>query len=343
MPRYSIIIATYNRAEYVKKTIDSLLRQTLCDFEIIVCDDGSTDSTTKILENYGNKIRVVHTERKGPGGARNAGICVAAGEYISCLDSDDIWTPWTLECIDKIVCQREGQIAVYLRPVYYRDGQPVEALISRVPLAYRTFESYFDTPSRTACGATLIGAIPKNVFHEVGGFVEGLLNAEDRDLALRMASKLMFAIIDSPSTVLYREHPGQVTRNMERNVRSWTAVAERARRGDYGELRSHDRATAKVIQLLMEYAILILQLSGMWLQGIFFYREVLRIVWSCRKFMLWHRLNDDYYIRYPMILKTQRAWKKFSLYYPVILILTMVSRQAHKMANTLICGVRTAG
>ena len=92
MPKISIIIPVYNTEEYLKKCIDSLIYQSLEDIEIICVNDGSTDNSQEILENYSKKdarIKVLSQENKKQGAARNKGMEIATGEYIGYVDSDD--------------------------------------------------------------------------------------------------------------------------------------------------------------------------------------------------------------------------------------------------------------
>lgn len=96
-PRVSVIIPTYNRVSYIRRAIDSVLSQTYRDFEVIVVDDGSSDSTKDVVAGYGAAVRYVFQQNQGPGAARNHGIRVAAGAYLAFLDSDDAWLPNFLE------------------------------------------------------------------------------------------------------------------------------------------------------------------------------------------------------------------------------------------------------
>jgi len=92
MPEVSVVIPTYNRQHLVQQTIDSVLRQTFRDWELIVVDDGSTDDTSDVLsERYGSRIRYVYQRNQGESAARNHGIELAHGQYIAFLDSDDLW------------------------------------------------------------------------------------------------------------------------------------------------------------------------------------------------------------------------------------------------------------
>lgn len=91
MTKVSVIIPVYNVEKYLRKCVDSVLNQTLDDLEIILVDDGSTDGSAKICDEYGKKtnVKVIHQKNAGASAARNAGIKVATGEYLGFVDSDD--------------------------------------------------------------------------------------------------------------------------------------------------------------------------------------------------------------------------------------------------------------
>jgi glycosyltransferase involved in cell wall biosynthesis len=92
MPKVSVIIPTYNRAEMVKEAISSVLAQTLSDLEVIVVDDGSADHTRQTVESLNDgRVQYFYKENGGPASARNFGLSKAKGEYITFLDSDDYW------------------------------------------------------------------------------------------------------------------------------------------------------------------------------------------------------------------------------------------------------------
>lgn len=95
-PKVSIIIPIYNTAKYLDTCLNSILKQTYQNLEIILVDDGSTDDTSKIIDNYAKKnkrIIVFHQKNRGQSAARNAGIKLATGDYISFIDSDDTVKP----------------------------------------------------------------------------------------------------------------------------------------------------------------------------------------------------------------------------------------------------------
>lgn len=91
IPLVSVVIPTYNQPAYLMEAIDSVLNQTMKDFEIIVVNDGSTDDTLNHLAKYGEGIQVITQENAWIGAARNRGIAAARGKYIALLDHDDLW------------------------------------------------------------------------------------------------------------------------------------------------------------------------------------------------------------------------------------------------------------
>jgi len=91
LPQVSVIIPSYNSGSWIRECVNSVLRQSYPNLEIIVVDDGSQDSTSQILSEFDGKIRFMQFEHRGVGAARNAAIEAAGGEFIAFLDSDDLW------------------------------------------------------------------------------------------------------------------------------------------------------------------------------------------------------------------------------------------------------------
>jgi glycosyltransferase involved in cell wall biosynthesis len=99
MSRVSVIIPVRNGAATIGRTVGSALRQEPEPPEVIVVNDGSTDCTSRILDGYGDRIKVLHQRNRGPSAARNVGAAAASPdcEYFCFLDADDVWIPWTLQ------------------------------------------------------------------------------------------------------------------------------------------------------------------------------------------------------------------------------------------------------
>ena len=104
----TVIIPAYNSVKSIRRAIDSILAQTLKDYEIIVIDDGSTDGTGKIIKEYSNAVSYNYQENAGVCAARNAGIEKARGQWIAFLDHDDYWQPDKLERQMEILTENPG-------------------------------------------------------------------------------------------------------------------------------------------------------------------------------------------------------------------------------------------
>ncbi|HEY6829997.1 MAG TPA: glycosyltransferase family A protein [Gemmatimonadaceae bacterium] len=90
-PAISVVIPTFNSRAYLEQALNSVFEQSLRDYEVIVIDDGSTDSTPEYLGSLGDRITVIRQANKGSGAARNCGMAAARGRYIALLDHDDLW------------------------------------------------------------------------------------------------------------------------------------------------------------------------------------------------------------------------------------------------------------
>ncbi len=106
MPLVSIIIPCYNAEKFLAQTINSVLQQTVSDYEIIIIDDGSTDSSTEIIKSFGSRVRAEFQTNLGASAARNKGTELAQGEFIQYLDADDLLRPDALE--KRITALRES-------------------------------------------------------------------------------------------------------------------------------------------------------------------------------------------------------------------------------------------
>jgi glycosyltransferase involved in cell wall biosynthesis len=270
MPTYSVIIVTYNRKAFLREAIDSVLAQTYRDFELIVCDDGSTDGTQALLDSYGDKIRVLKLERVGVGAARNAGIRAAKGTYSGFLDSDDVWMPWTLECIDRVVLETGGDAVVYLdpkpRPPEAGDPVPLQTSVGALPV-YQVYESFHSSPRGSPEGSGLMGAVPMHFWSGVGGFPEEWLNGGDTDVTLRLARVCRYAVVREPTTILIRTHANQISNNMSRTLAGWQFIRDNYRRGLYDHPRLGGLEHRRLGQMLMGRAYY-LPAAGHWLDGL---------------------------------------------------------------------------
>lgn len=134
MPRYSIIIPVYNVEPYLRECLDSILAQdSQSEYEVIMVDDGSTDRSGAICDEYAakyGKFHAIHQENRGPSGTRNAGLDAAAGEYVLFMDSDDLWRPQLLSCMDGFV-EKAPDMLLFPYECFDEDG---ETGVTRLPV-----------------------------------------------------------------------------------------------------------------------------------------------------------------------------------------------------------------
>src|SRR4030065_572228 len=123
MPRVSVVIPCYNNISYLRECLDSVLNQTLTDYEVILIDDGSTDGTSEIIQSYLPRIKYLRQPNQGPAAARNAGIEAASGECIAFPEADDLWYPEKLEVQLKFMEANPRFAWVYTDMCTYNDRQ----------------------------------------------------------------------------------------------------------------------------------------------------------------------------------------------------------------------------
>jgi glycosyltransferase involved in cell wall biosynthesis len=218
-PKVSVVIPVLNRPVAVRRAIDSVLTQTLQDFEIIVVDDGSTDETPAAVQACVDpRIKLTrHDRRRGGSAARNTGIRAGSAPYVAFLDSDDEWLPTQLERQLKVFERSDEDLAlVYTGAEWvYADGT-VQTVIPRryADLALRLLTA-------NVVGETSVGMVRRSALHEVGGFDESLPSCQDMDLWLRICERFRADVV---SEALVR-----VTKGNERRITNSVADALRGR------------------------------------------------------------------------------------------------------------------
>jgi glycosyltransferase involved in cell wall biosynthesis len=220
-----VIIPVYNGELTIEETVKSVLNQSFVDFELIVINDGSVDSTLSILAQFQDpRLRVYSYPNAGLSASRNRGIERARGEFISFIDADDLWIS------DKLAAQlnalRENpEAAVSYSWTDFIDG-------SGNSLGYgihHTVNGYVfpDLLVSFFVGSGSNALIRKEAFEEVGRFDETLTAAEDLDMFLRLAARYQFSAVPAPH-VLYRITDNSMSRNVIRQEGECLKVIERA-------------------------------------------------------------------------------------------------------------------
>ena len=206
-PIFSVVIPTYNRAGFIRKTIESVLVQSFQNFEIIVVDDGSTDNTDAIVRSIqSDKIRYYKTENAERAAARNYGAKMANGEYVNFLDSDDVVYANHLQVAMEFVARHRG-VEIFNLGYDIRDEQ------NRVLRAVKNIQSVnrqILTGNILSCNCVFIrkDILVANLFNED----RALSALEDWELWLRMSSRYRFLSENIiTSTVIQHEERSVMT------------------------------------------------------------------------------------------------------------------------------------
>lgn len=214
VPAVSVVIPTRNRAAMLTEALDSVRCQTVQPLEVIVVDDASDDETPTIVNRFGPRCRYLRNpNRLGPAASRNRGCALARGSLIGFLDSDDLWKPGKLEAQLRRLKQVPGCGLVYTDRIWVNtsDGRvsfPPLSDLGPLPEGWILNELLLDWP--IALPSVLL---PAAVFHEMGGFDEELVTAEDVNLWARIALRYPVAAVPEPLVVI-RLHEDNMTRTV---------------------------------------------------------------------------------------------------------------------------------
>lgn len=202
MPRFSVIIPLYNKAPYVRKTVESVLGQTFDDYELIIIDNGSNDGSHEIVAGFTDpRITTVRLEENvGVSNARNKGVAMATAPYITFLDADDWWETTFLEEMAALI-ERHPDAGIYGTGYYIvKNGRKRLAPVG-VEEGFAEGEiNYCAVYAKTLCMplTSITVAMPRGVFDENGGFKPHLKLGEDFDLWVRIALKHKTVFLNKP-------------------------------------------------------------------------------------------------------------------------------------------------
>ena len=215
--KYSVVIPLYNKAEYIERTLKSVLTQSFQNFEVIVVDDGSTDDSLRAArQSASGKVRIIAQKNQGTAVARNTGIEHAAGEYIAFLDADDEWKRNYLETIDTLT-ERYPQSDIFVTAYRVVMGNGKYNYSSRLTPDEGCLESYwmtFQYPYDFVWTSATV--IRKSAILRAGGFKPGERIGQDLDLWARVARINPRVAYSSAVCVDYHRNAGQNARSREK-------------------------------------------------------------------------------------------------------------------------------
>ena len=210
--KISVIIPTYNRKKYIKRAIDSVIRQSYKPFEIIVIDDGSTDGTYEFIKKSysSSQISLEKQINNGVSSARNKGVKLANGDWIAFLDSDDEWFENKLELQVREIKKSKTFMICHTNEIWIRNGIRVNQMKKHQKYGGFIFEKCLDM-CRISPSSVMIH---RCIFDEIGLFDEDLIICEDYDLWLRISSKYPVLYLDSMLIKKFGGHEDQLSKNI---------------------------------------------------------------------------------------------------------------------------------
>ena len=210
-PLISVILTTYNRPQFLPEAVDSILAQTLRDFELIIVDDGSdTPETEQIAARYAaadNRVKYIKKENGGVSSARNSGVAAASGKYIAFMDDDDISRPRRLEKQVSFLEQNPRFAAVGCGITLINKVGDIIRKASNSELLVQDenppLENAIARHKRIFLGSGAV--MRREIYLEIGGCNEEIRTMEDRDFMMKLEEK--YAIAKIPDDLyLYRQH-----------------------------------------------------------------------------------------------------------------------------------------
>jgi len=213
-PYFSIIIPTYNRANMLSKAIESVIDQSFSDWELIIIDDGSTDGTKQVVENFKqDRIKYIYQTNQERSAARNNGISNAGGKYICFLDSDDYYLPQRLELLYGEIFKQKEPLSMYFTGINFEKNHQLQRKAERSRTEYQNvfdFIVWSQIGVPQACISREI--LQKHYFNPL------FTIAEDMELWFRIANEYPIIYLPGQFTVTATEHDERSVNVMKNNV-----------------------------------------------------------------------------------------------------------------------------
>ncbi len=233
MPTFSLIIACYKQEQFIRETVESALALPYPDKEIIVVDDASPDRTAEILEEYGDKIRLIkHEKNLGANVGRNEGAAAAKNKYLVFLDGDDLYLPWALDLYARIVELKSPKI-ILCRLLFFQGAVPKPQFADfggSVEIAEYDALVRKDHPYRGSASAIVVD---REVFLDAGGFTKEIFPSDIDDLTIKLGYSGKTVQILSHPTTAYRIHEHNTVHQIGRFLETMTMVVRKEKNGEY--------------------------------------------------------------------------------------------------------------
>lgn len=195
-PFFSVVIPLYNKEKYIKKTLESVLNQSFKDFEIIVVNDGSTDSSlTEVAKFSDKRLHIFHQKNEGASAARNHGIDVSKTNYIAFLDADDLWHNNHLQVLHNLINDYPDAGMYSTGYMISYNSHLKKAKIKNIPDGFiGVISDFFDSSLYDSPINSSVAVVKKHVLEQVSGYDLNIKSGQDIDLWIRIALKEKVAI-----------------------------------------------------------------------------------------------------------------------------------------------------
>lgn len=202
----SVVIPVFNRTHLLARTIESVLRQSYQNFEILIVDDHSTEDILSVIQKY--KVSYLQSVGKGVSAARNTGVRHAKGDWIAFLDSDDEWAPDKLKKQIHYLQQNNHLRFAHTDEIWMRNGNVFPQKAKHKKSGGHLFERC--TEQCVISASTVLAR--KDFLLEMNLFDEDFVVCEDFDLWLRIAAQEEIGFLDQALTIKHGGHPEQLSR-----------------------------------------------------------------------------------------------------------------------------------
>lgn len=252
MPYFSVIIPLYNKEKYIQNTLESVLKQTFVDFEIIIINDGSTDNSETIVKQFTDtRIRYYKTENRGAADARNFGIDKASADYIAFIDADDLWLENHLEILKNLISEfpDAGIYASRYQLIFKNNSIFIPSYYGISSDYVGKVDDYFYSSLHYGIASSISTAIPKNVFSKIGNFKNYISSGQDTDMWIRIALNYP-VVIGNKITASYLHY-------IDDSLSKTNVLQKKIKRfNEYSENENENPSLKKYLDIYrMEYAL----------------------------------------------------------------------------------------
>ena len=229
----SIVTPVYNSARFIEATLDSLANQTCSEFELLLIDDGSTDSTVDVIQrrlacdDIYFDWKLLKMAHNGPGACRNRGIIESSCDWVAFLDSDDLWDETKIEVLNYLISRNTLSNFYYHDEVIVRDGKKIGKTCS-FPDKKKGIDLERDLYLKNRFSTSSV-CVKKDVLFAAGLFDKSLSSAQDYDLWIRLCPLVIGEYVENLEGIYSVRYDNVTNRNFGKRFRNEIIIANKYR------------------------------------------------------------------------------------------------------------------